>query len=401
LLRVAMVVPHFPPPVVGGLERQAYELALAVRRRGIDVWVLSGRFAPQQPRTQLVDGIPVVRVRFPRAKWLRFPVTGLALLHALVTRRREFDVLHLHNLSWFGGLSVLIARALGKPVLAKLPTATRWAFRERSLRLRLFLSCDAIALMTSESIDDFRRLGYPEGRIFGVTNGVATSRFHPGPPPDPGSERPLQVIFSGRLDAEKGLLDLLAVWPAVLRRIGAPARLALCGEGPQEAELREAIASLRLSESVELRGRIADMAGALQQADVFVLPSFIEGNSNAVLEAMATGLPIVSTLAGGTPLLVGPAGHPWLVTPRDRAALEDRLVRLLTEPQTRREVGGAMLERAQTVLGIEAVAARYASVYERLASGRRDEVRACSSPLFAAAPPPRATPSVAIPSAGE
>lgn len=380
-VRVLMTCPHYPPPVRGGLERQAHELAVALRAHGVEVWVVSGRTEPEHPAAHTVDGVTVVRVPFPRWKWLRFPVTGLAILRVLVTRRRDFDVLHAHNLSWFGALSVLTAKALGKPVLAKLPTATLSAFPEGSFRLRLFQRCDAIALLSPESVEDFQRRGYPADRIFKITNGVATTRFSPAPPR--GNETTgLVAIFTGRLDPEKGLLDLLAIWPSVLRRTGRPVRLVICGEGPQEAELRQAVAAARLEESVELRGRVAAIASALREADVFVLPSYVEGNSNAVLEAMATGLPVVSTLAGGTPFLVGPDGGAWLVAPRDRAALADRLVELLTQPELRHAAGAAMLRRARELFGIEAVAARYACVYQNLAAGRRDSVGACSSPIF-------------------
>jgi glycosyltransferase involved in cell wall biosynthesis len=377
-----MTCPHYPPPVRGGLERQAHELAVALRAQGVEVRVISGRTQPDHPAAHTFDGVPVERVPFPRWKWLRFPVTGLAILRLLVTRRRDFDVLHAHNLSWFGALSVLTAKALGKPVLAKLPTATINAFPEGSFRLRLFQRCDAIALLSPESVADFERRGYPAGRMFKITNGVATTRFAPPPPHGNDATRPLLAIFTGRLDPEKGLLDLLAVWPSVLERTGRPVRLVICGEGPQESELRAAIAAPALRGSVELRGQVAEVASALREADIFVLPSYVEGNSNAVLEAMATGLPIVSTLAGGTPFLVGPAGVAWLFAPRDRASLEQRLVELLTRPEQRQAAGEAMLRRARELFGIEAIAARYARVYQLLASGQRDAVGACSSPMF-------------------
>ncbi|MGH7288470.1 MAG: glycosyltransferase, partial [Myxococcota bacterium] len=288
-------------------------------------------------------------------------------------------------LSWFGALTVLVAKALGKPVLAKLPTGTKEAYPENSFRLRLFQRCEAIALLATEAIADFRRLGYPEGRIFKITNGVSTTRFSPAPRREEDPARPLVAIYTGRLHPEKGLLELLDVWPNVCNRIARPARLVICGEGELEAKLRGKIEAAGMHDSVELRGRIVDVAGALREADVFVLPSYVEGNSNAVLEAMATGLPVVSTRSGGTPLLVGPEGADWLASPRDRQSLEDRLVRLLAEPETRRATGDAMLRRAREVFAIEAVADRYVHVYQRLVAGRIDEVGACSSPVFSQA----------------
>lgn len=381
--RVLMIVPQFPPPVLGGLEGQAFELSNALVRLGVPVRVLSGRIQRHLAPPQPPDELPVTRIPFPRRTWLRAPITGCALVYQLVARRREYDVVHAHNLSWFGGLSVVVAKLLRKPVLAKLPTERRRAFRDGSLRLRLFQSCDAVALLSPDAVADLRQLGYPEQRIFRITNGVSTTRFSP-PERARGQDpsRPLTALFIGRLERGKGLLDLLAIWPSVQARSPGPVRLVVCGAGPQEQELRAAIAAAGLAASVAMRGRIADVPAALREADVFVLPSYAEGNSNAVLEAMASGLPIVSTTAGGTPLLVGAEGLEWLVTPGDRPALEDRIVRLLDDPVARAKTGEAMWRRARQELGIDAVAERYRCVYERLAAGERDAVASCSTKIF-------------------
>jgi glycosyltransferase involved in cell wall biosynthesis len=385
--RVLMVVPHYPPPVGGGLEGQAHQLARAVSALGARVLVLSARFAEGQQARETHDGVPVLRVPLPARKWLRGPLTAPALAVAMVRHRGEYDIVHAHNLSWFGGFAILVAKALRKPVLVKLPTATEYAFREGSARFRIFEACDAIALLSEDTIADFRRRGFPEGRTFKITNGVALEDFHPGPPRTPAPGAPVEVIFVGRLDPMKGLDDLLEVWPRVLARAGCPARLSICGEGPEDARARRRIAELGIADSVVLRGRVAEVADALRASDVFVLPSEVEGNSNAVLEAMATGLPVLSTRVGGTPLLVGPEGAALLIEPRDRAGLEERLARLVADESLRRAAGAAMLTRARANFSIDAIAALYLRVYEALADGHPDRVGARSSPVFASETP--------------
>jgi glycosyltransferase involved in cell wall biosynthesis len=364
------------------MERQAHELSKAVQARGVEILVLSGRTEREQPDLQEFEGVRIRRLPFARSKWLRFPLTGISLLVALWRERSHVDVVHAHNLSWFGGLAVLMAKLLRKPILAKLPTALEWAFREGSLRLLIFKNCDAIALLSQDTVEDFRRLGFPDSRIFKITNGVSTRLFSAAPAGTRDADTELRVLFVGRLDRDKGLLDLLAIWPNVVAQARQPVRLVVCGEGPQEAELRAAVRAMGLEGSVELKGRINDVASELQAASIFVLPSYVEGNSNAVLEAMAAGLPVLSTRVGGTPLLVGSEGADWLVEPRDRPGLEERLLRLVNDRSLRERAGKAMRARIEAHMTIEAVAERYCRAYDALARGRRDEVGAASSPVF-------------------
>jgi len=377
-----MVIPQYPPPVTGGMERQAHELSKALVAQGVGVLVLSGQVPGGEPAAREFEGVPIVRIPFPRWKWLRFPWTGLAILIAMIRHRSRFDVVHVHNPSWYGTFSLLTAKALRKPVLAKLPTGFDWAFPTDSVRLRTFLRCDALAVLSGESADDFCRRGFPEERIFKITNGVSVDRFAP-----PKAERPLEpdllrVLFMGRLETPKGITELLDVWPSVVAQCQHRLLLVLCGTGPLEDEIRAQIDRAGMHDKVTLLGHISDVASELRRADVFVLPSHIEGNSNAVLEAMATGLPVVSTRAGGTPLLVGPEGAEWLVEPRDGLALQDRLVRLLNDEVTRRRLGEAMLARIRSHLTIEVVAQRYRAVYTSLPAGPSDRVGSASSPIF-------------------
>ncbi len=108
--------------------------------------------------------------------------------------------------------------------------------------------------------------------------------------------------------------------------------------------------------------------------DVFVLPSHFEGNSNAVLEAMAAGLPVVATDVGGTAMQVGEPGRDFLLTPGDRAGLARALGRLIDDAALRRQVGSAMRRRIDDHFDIAAVARVYAAAYGLIGEGRRDQV---------------------------
>jgi glycosyltransferase involved in cell wall biosynthesis len=382
--RILMVVPEYPPPVTGGVERQAQALALALVRRGLSVEVLTSRRHPSHVAESRDAGVVVHRLRLPEAKWLRFPWTGVAMLFAVLRLRSRFDVLHAHSLSWFGTFAVLIARGLGRPAIGKLPTSIDRAFPGNTFRFRAFQGCDAVIAMTRESVGELEARGIPEQRIVRVTNGVDTGVFHPGAPTPDDEARELTVLFSGRLIPLKGLPELLRVWPAVVEATASPVTLSICGTGPQEPELRAQVAELGIAASVRFEGHVEDLPERLRRADVFVLPSHVEGNSNSVLEAMATGLPVVSTRVGGTPLLVGPEGARWLVEPRDAEALRERLIELLRATATRDAAGQAMLDRVNAYLSIDRIGEIYEQLYRRLHLGGEGPPAAVSSPIFEA-----------------
>ena len=123
------------------------------------------------------------------------------------------------------------------------------------------------------------------------------------------------------------------------------------------------------------------MRGALSDYDVFVLPSHYEGNSNAILEAMAAGLPVVSTRVGGTPMQVGEAGAKFLHEPGDTAALAELMKQFIADAGLRAELGLAMRHRAEQFFDISQVASTYACAYRLLSAGKRNEVASASSPV--------------------
>src|SRR5690242_18743409 len=101
-MRILMAVPKYPFPVVGGLERQAYELAKALVKRGHAVHALSSRFDPGQNEIDLIDGVRVHRMKWVEFKPARFLLIPFSLTRIMVKLRRDVDLVHVHNISWFG-----------------------------------------------------------------------------------------------------------------------------------------------------------------------------------------------------------------------------------------------------------------------------------------------------------
>jgi glycosyltransferase involved in cell wall biosynthesis len=385
-MRILMAVPKYPFPIVGGLERQAHELAKALVRRGHTVHVLSSRFVAGQKSVDLIDGVRVARVKWIELKPVRFLWSSFGLARVLYKLKRDVDLVHVHNISWFGAFITVFSQALGLPVLTKLPNIGESGIpgmQSRSfgsLRVRVLKRSDAIIAMTTENLAELARIRYPAARILKVTNGIPL--VTPAVPMSSSPQDAVTAVFAGRLSPHKGLLDLLHAWGVVKASISNSVKLRIIGDGPQAAELRALTLTLELGEDIEFFGYCADVPAELAKADLFVLPSYAEGNSNAILEAMRAGLPIVATRVGGAAIQVGSEGERFLIPPGNRSALADRLLELIGDEALRLRLGAAMRRRIETIFAIDRVAATYEHAYELILSGRREQVGAINPALF-------------------
>jgi glycosyltransferase involved in cell wall biosynthesis len=385
-MRILMAVPNYPFPVVGGLERQAHELAKALVQRGLAVHALSSRFDQGQYGFEMIDGIRVHRVKWAKFKPARFLLSPFSLARVLYRLRRNVDLVHVHNISWFGAFVTLFSKALGLPVITKLPNIGDVGIpgmRRRpfgGLRIALFKRSDAIIAMTPESMAELATIDYPPARVLKMTNGIALLPHMTSM--SLSSSEVVTAVFVGRLLPQKGLLDLLHAWVSVRDRATRPVRLRLIGAGPQADELRHLALALDLGDSVEFFGYCQDVPAELAKADLFVLPSYAEGNSNAILEAMRARLPIVATRVGGTLIQVGSDGERFLVPTGDRVGLTDRLLELIEDETLRLRLGAAMHERIESVFAIDRIAAVYEQAYELILSGRREQIGEINPPLL-------------------
>lgn len=388
-LRVLMAVPQYPYPVIGGLERQSHELAKALISLGVDVQAVSGKITADQPRRETVEGVLVHRIPWSQRKFIRFIRSPFDLFAVLYWQRHTYDVIHLHQFSGFGAFVILAAQLLRKPILTKLSTVGAMSLpgvarsRLGAIRLAIFRLTDSVVAMSAESLAELDAVGFPRQRVLRTPNGIRVlsprekAAFRHVPP------EPCRVVFVGRLSREKLVDDLLHVWQRVVRSTTVPATLELCGEGPAAADLKALSAALGIADSVAFRGHVESVREHLEEMDVFVLTSNREGNSNAILEAMAAGLPVVSTRVGGTPMLVGAEGAELLVEPGDRDGLHMRLTALIEDNGLRQAFGNAMRCRIHAHFDIERVAQTYAAAYRLLTSKRREEIFGVGNPIIA------------------
>ena len=173
------------------------------------------------------------------------------------------------------------------------------------------------------------------------------------------------IVCVASLREKKGHRDLLAAFTLVMQRIPG-ARLLLVGEGPERAALERDVALAGLTPAVGFAGYRSDVAAILARCDLFVLSSIEEGMPNALLEAMAAGLPSVVTDVGGNAeaLVDGQTG--FLVPVGNPVALASRMIELLENPGLRRAQSQAARRRYEDSFTLDRMTSAYHALYERL-----------------------------------
>ena len=237
---------------------------------------------------------------------------------------------------------------------------------------RIARSADRIIATCSDEVAELRRLGAAKSSVDVIACGVDTELFTPDGPAEPRTGL-ARVLCIGRLVPRKGVDDVIravAGLPGVELLIagGPPAdRLA---EDPEAARLRAVAAG---SNAVRLLGQVAHdrLPGLIRSADMVVSAPWYEPFGIVPLEAMACGVPVVTTAVGGMLDTVLPERTGLLVPPRDPDAIRAAIRRLLTEADTHRAMAEAGVRRARTRYSWAAVAAATERSYQRTLDARQ------------------------------
>ena len=212
-------------------------------------------------------------------------------------------------------------------------------------------------------------LGVEPDRIRVVRNGIDVIRYQPS---ERSRESLIPVIgVAARLAPMKGIEHLLDAL-GVLAEQGVAFQLKIAGTGNLRNPLEERCARTGIGERTEFLGHVDDMPSFYRSIDLYVLPSVsTEGLPLGVLEAMASGIPVVATTVGGTPEAVRDGVDGLLVPPRDVSALADALRRLLSDTAGRRTMGEAGRTRAVETFSLERFSDEIFDLYHEILEERR------------------------------
>lgn len=242
---------------------------------------------------------------------------------------------------------------------------------------RLLRPCVQQYIALSRQLEDYlvRGVGVSPQRVTQIYNGVDTERFCPvsdtaHAQTGPFTRPPHFLVGSvGRLEPIKDPLTLARAFVLAVQRrpdLRPRLRLVLVGDGQLRAPIEQVLREGQVTDLAWLAGSRDDVAALLRGLDLFVLPSLAEGISNTVLEAMASGLPVLATAVGGNGELVQAGVTGSLVPPNDPLALAESLISYADDPSRGQREGKAGRARAEKQFALEAMAAAYQALYDRL-----------------------------------
>ncbi len=370
---------YYPEISGGGL--QARELIRVLRDRA-DFTVLTTSSAASE--AAWIDGVLVHRVAIDLER-VGSRVWGLwRFVRLLLRLGRKADLVHVQGFSGKNILVAVAAKLLGKLIVLTLQTGVHDDAGAVKLRTRLgfwsFMKADTVVAVSAALRDAAARAGVAPDRLRWVPNGVDTTRFHPATATERRAlrrrlslpEDKTIILFVGFFSRDKGPHRLFAAWKGLAGPVRDRTMTLFIGQ----TRLPHPEVDPTLVEEIRHEGRdvsppplfverTLEIECYYRAADLFVLPSVREGCPNALLEAMPTGLPVISTrLPGSTDSVITARANGRLVPPDDVEALRTVLSDMLSNPVAAAAYGVAARETACRLFSLAQVSEAYFEIYQ-------------------------------------
>jgi sugar transferase (PEP-CTERM/EpsH1 system associated) len=359
---------------VGGAEVLAARLARRLRDRYRFLFVCLEELGSLGEELS-AEGFPVhVLGRRPGLDW------RLALRLAGLLRRERVDVIHAHQYTPF--FYAAVARPLGRRVPVVFTEHGRhfpdFPRRKRMIANRLLLGRRDRVVAVGQTVRNalVRNEGIPAERVGLVYNGIDLGRFATGSYDRATVRRELGLGAEDLVILQVARLDYLKDHATAVRTVRRvvrqrpDTRLVLVGEGPEGPKIRELVGQAGLTDCVRFLGLRNDVPRLLAAADLFLLTSISEGIPLTLIEAMAAGLPIVSTRVGGVGEVVEDGTTGLLAAAGDEDVLAQHVLALAADPHRAREMGRLGQARAEAFFSERGMHDRYSELYRELLRGR-------------------------------
>jgi len=294
-------------------------------------------------------------------------------------KENEYDLSHSFFTFPCGLISLFLKWQKKIPFIVSLRGSDVPGYNERFALLYFFLKPlsrliwkkSLAVIANSQGLKDLALKTNPKQKIGVICNGIDTDQFNGGSStPIMGVELPPDkfIITTGasRITARKGIKYLLEAMAKLLPEY-SNVHLKLMGEGDEKENLEKMSKELGIEKNVEFVGRVPreDTAPFYREANIFVLPSFNEGMSNAMLEALASGLPLIATDTGGTKELLEDGKNGFIIQMKNSEDIAEKIKRLIDNPELRQKMAEESRKKALE-MSWEKVAENYLDIYRKI-----------------------------------
>lgn len=329
-MKIAILVYMFPPKWCGGAELASYNIAKNLAQKGHDVHVIT-LWDEDFPKISFQDGFYIHRVH---GKRIRFFSTFFLLMNIFFHLKSiKPNIVHVQQISLMCIPAFFSKKLLKKPyiVYGRGSDVYHMSFFWRKISKVFLKNSDKVIVLTENMKRELQKIYF--GEILVIPNGIDLNNYRNLLKSNSKINNKKIIIFVGTLSPLKGLKYLIKAMKIIHTKM-ENAILMIIGDGEDRKSLKELVTTLDLEKEVIFIGKIPnnDVSKYLIEADVFVLPSISEGFPNVILEAMAAGLPIVSTNVYGLSEIIINEENGYLVEPKNPQQLANRLLQILENP---------------------------------------------------------------------
>jgi len=365
-------------PTYGGSGAVATELGLELARRGHDIHFISYA-SPFRLRgfAERVSFHEVTQLEYPLFEQSSPYALALAVKQHEVAKREQLDIMHAHYAiphaatAWLAkqmlaheGLQLKVVTTLhGTDITLVGQDPSYYTLTKFSIE-----QSDAVTAVSEYLRDEtYRAFGCGQCDLRVIPNFISIADYHPRT--DDGLRRRLAptghrvLVHVSNFRPVKRVGDVVKIFATV--RAQLPATLLLVGDGPDRDAAEQQVDSLGLRKDVRFLGKVENVGDVLRGSDLFVLPSATESFGLAALEAMACGVPVVASAAGGIPEVVEDGKTGCLAPPGDVATMAARALQILTDTGTQQRMAQAAAARALE-FSADHVVPRYEQLYEEV-----------------------------------
>ncbi|HTI04810.1 MAG TPA: N-acetyl-alpha-D-glucosaminyl L-malate synthase BshA [Gemmatimonadales bacterium] len=365
-------------PTYGGSGAVATELGLELARRGHDVHFVSYA-SPFRLRgfAERVTFHEVTQLEYPLFEQSSPYALALAVKQHEVAKREQLDIMHAHYAiphaatAWLAkqmlaheGLKLKVVTTLhGTDITLVGQDPSYYTLTKFSIE-----QSDAVTAVSEYLRDEtYRAFGCGQCDLRVIPNFISGADYYPRT--DESSRRRLApkghrvLVHVSNFRPVKRIGDVVSIFAAVHQKL--PATLVLVGDGPDRDAAEQQVDSLGLRKDVRFLGKVENVGDVLRGADLFVLPSATESFGLAALEAMACGVPVVASAAGGIPEVVEEGKTGFLAPPGDVATMAARALQVLEDTSAHQRMAQAAAARARE-FSADHVVPQYEQLYEEV-----------------------------------